>query len=97
MQHILKLRPDFIKLDIDFTRHIDRDPIKTALSGALASFAKQIGAAIIAEGIETAEEQQRLRELNITYGQGYYLGVPQPITRTSQMIDHAPFDVSGRT
>jgi EAL domain-containing protein (putative c-di-GMP-specific phosphodiesterase class I)/AmiR/NasT family two-component response regulator len=79
MQHILKLQPDFIKLDIGFTRHIDRDPIKTALSGALASFAKQIGATIIAEGIETADELQRLRELDITYGQGYYLGVPHPI------------------
>jgi EAL domain-containing protein (putative c-di-GMP-specific phosphodiesterase class I)/DNA-binding response OmpR family regulator len=80
MQHILKLRPDFIKLDIEFTRDINRDPIKSALSGALASFAKQIGATIIAEGIETAEELQRLRELDITYGQGYHLGHPQPVS-----------------
>ncbi len=80
MQHILKLQPDFIKLDIDFTRDIDRDPIKTALSGALASFAKQIGATIIAEGIETAQELQRLRELDITYGQGFYLGAPEPLS-----------------
>jgi len=36
------------------------------------------GAAIIAEGVETADELTVLRQLGIRYGQGYYLGRPAP-------------------
>jgi EAL domain-containing protein (putative c-di-GMP-specific phosphodiesterase class I) len=79
LQHILKLEPDIIKLDIELTRHIDADPIKTALAGALASFAQEIGATITAEGIETGEELRRLQQLGISHGQGYYLGRPAPV------------------
>jgi EAL domain-containing protein (putative c-di-GMP-specific phosphodiesterase class I) len=83
LQHILKLEPDIIKLDIEFVRHIDTDQIKTALAGALASFAQQIGATITAEGIETADELRRLQELGVTHGQGYYLGRPAPVATDS--------------
>ncbi|WP_430782942.1 EAL domain-containing protein [Actinoplanes sp. G11-F43] len=76
LQHILKLRPDLIKLDLSLVRGIDSDPVKTALAGSLAGFAAQIGAELVAEGIETAAELERLTEIGVTYGQGYYLGRP---------------------
>lgn len=83
MKHILKLAPDFIKLDIELTRDIDRDPVKAALTGALTDFANRIGASIIAEGIETRAELDKLRELGIPYGQGYYLGRPKASLQTA--------------
>nr|GID88875.1 hypothetical protein Ade03nite_77990 [Actinoplanes derwentensis] len=76
LQHILKLRPDLIKLDISLVRDIDTDPVKIALARSLAGFADQIGAELVAEGIETAAEQDCLTELGVTYGQGYHLGRP---------------------
>ena len=45
----------------------------------MISFASEIGAAIIAEGIETAAEFQTLLGLGIPYGQGFYLGEPAPL------------------
>lgn len=79
LQHILRLRPDIIKLDIELIRGIDSDPAQRALTTALVAFARDIGAAVIAEGIETADELQALRHLHVGYGQGFYLGRPEPL------------------
>jgi EAL domain-containing protein (putative c-di-GMP-specific phosphodiesterase class I)/ActR/RegA family two-component response regulator len=76
LQHIIRLAPDFIKLDITLTRGIDEAPVRRALATALISFASEIGAAIIAEGIETRGEFDTLRGLGVPFGQGFYLAPP---------------------
>jgi EAL domain-containing protein (putative c-di-GMP-specific phosphodiesterase class I) len=81
LRHILRLAPDFIKLDISLTRGIDGDQARRALASALISFASEIGAAIIAEGIESGAEVEALRALGVVYGQGFHLGWPQPISQ----------------
>jgi EAL domain-containing protein (putative c-di-GMP-specific phosphodiesterase class I) len=77
--HIVKLLPEFMKLDLSLTREIERDPVKQALTAALVGFAAQIGAHLVAEGVETAEELQTLIGLGVEYAQGYYLGAPAPL------------------
>jgi len=79
LHHILRLSPDIIKLDISLTRGVDGDRARHALASALTSFAAEIGATIVAEGIETREELEALRTLGVTHGQGYYLGRPGPL------------------
>ncbi len=79
LAHILKLAPDFIKLDRALTMGVDRDPVRRALASSLVSFAHETGPLIVAEGIETAEELAMLRSLGIRYGQGFYLGRPCPL------------------
>jgi EAL domain-containing protein (putative c-di-GMP-specific phosphodiesterase class I) len=78
-QHILELQADIIKLDISLTRSINTDRRKFLLAKALCSFAKDIGCNIIAEGIETQEEINTLRKLNVDKVQGFYLGRPQAL------------------
>jgi EAL domain-containing protein (putative c-di-GMP-specific phosphodiesterase class I) len=84
LRHILALRPSFVKLDIEWVRGIDRDPVKRALVSGLAYFARETGCELIAEGIETEEELQAIRELGIQLGQGYLLGRPQPLATDGQ-------------
>jgi EAL domain-containing protein (putative c-di-GMP-specific phosphodiesterase class I) len=79
LHHILQLRPDIIKLDIALVRGIDADPIRQALTRSLVGFAAEIGAALIAEGIETPAEHDMLRQLRVGYGQGFLLGRPAPL------------------
>lgn len=86
LQHIIRLSPDFIKLDITLTRGIDEAPVRRALATALISFASEIGAAIIAEGIETQGEFDTLRALGVPYGQGFYLARPGPANSLIQGI-----------
>jgi len=79
LMHILRLAPDYIKLDRQLTHGIDIDPVRRSLASALASFADETGATIIAEGIETPSELTTLRRLGIRYGQGYQLARPAPL------------------
>jgi EAL domain-containing protein (putative c-di-GMP-specific phosphodiesterase class I)/FixJ family two-component response regulator len=79
LRHIVQLEPDLIKLDITLTRGIDFDPVSQALVGALASFANQIGASVVAEGVETKRQLVALRKAGVGFAQGFYLGRPGPI------------------
>lgn len=78
-QHILELEADIIKLDISLTQNIHSQPRKYLLAKALCAFAKSINCIIIAEGIETDEELNALRDLSVDKVQGFLLGRPMPI------------------
>jgi EAL domain-containing protein (putative c-di-GMP-specific phosphodiesterase class I) len=79
LAHILRLAPEWIKLDRTLTTGVDRDPVRRALSSSLVGFADETGAQIVAEGIETEGELDVLRSLGIRYGQGFYLQPPSPL------------------
>ncbi|MDQ1662047.1 MAG: hypothetical protein QOJ68_2027 [Blastococcus sp.] len=79
LQHILNLRPDIIKLDRALVEGIDSDPARRALAGSLLTFGAEIGAQVVAEGIENQREQTVLRRLGLRYGQGFHLGRPAPL------------------
>lgn len=77
LRHILRLDPDIIKIDISLTGKLDSDESKQALVTALVSFAGAVGATIVAEGVERADEVTALRELGVHLAQGYHLGRPR--------------------
>ncbi|MFN2464411.1 MAG: EAL domain-containing protein [Candidatus Dormibacteria bacterium] len=79
LRHILELHPDIIKLDVALTRGIDSDTPRRALAASFASFAREIGAKIVAEGMETSEECETLKDLGVHLGQGYFLARPGPL------------------
>jgi EAL domain-containing protein (putative c-di-GMP-specific phosphodiesterase class I) len=79
LRHILRLAPDVIKVDMTLTRGIEDDRPKRALARALISFASDIGATIVAEGIESTSEASALWDLGVRFGQGYDIGRPGPL------------------
>ena len=85
LRHILKLAPQYIKLDISLTQNIEHDDGTRALAVALTTFARSLGARVVAEGIETETQLEALRALGIDLGQGYYLGRPMPM---EELIRH---------
>ncbi len=76
-RHLLRLEPDIIKLDISLVAGIDRSTGQKALTRALLGFANEVGAHVIAEGIERPEELSVLQDLGVPWGQGYLLGRPR--------------------
>ncbi|MDR6992923.1 EAL domain-containing protein (putative c-di-GMP-specific phosphodiesterase class I) [Luteimonas sp. 3794] len=70
-------QPDVLKLDIALIRGIDRDPVRTAIARGIVQIAQDIGCTVLAEGVETAAEYRRLRELGVPLFQGYLFGRPQ--------------------
>jgi EAL domain-containing protein (putative c-di-GMP-specific phosphodiesterase class I) len=79
LSHILKLAPDFIKLDRELISGIDLDPVRRALASSLVTFAGETGAEIVAEGVENEDELEVLRRLGVRYAQGYHLARPAPL------------------
>ncbi|HZH43334.1 MAG TPA: EAL domain-containing protein [Lysobacter sp.] len=88
LRHILRLEPDVIKLDLTLVRGIDRDAKRRSLAGALIRFARETGAQVVAEGVETAEELATLRDLQADHVQGYLLGRPAPLEQALGRYAH---------
>lgn len=76
LQHVLALRPRFVKLDKSWITGIEQDPARQALVAGVASFTGQIGSTIIAEGVEREEERRMLERLGIPLAQGYLFAAP---------------------
>jgi EAL domain-containing protein (putative c-di-GMP-specific phosphodiesterase class I) len=75
-RHIVQLAPDYIKLDRTLITGMHGDTAKRALSAAVVMFGRDISAEVVAEGIETHEELQTIRELGISAAQGFLFGKP---------------------
>ena len=79
LKHIVRLLPEFIKLDLFLVRDIHLDPVKRAVVAGMLGVASQIGGKVIAEGVENREELDVLIDLGVEWAQGFYLGVPGPL------------------
>lgn len=77
LERICYSNPDYIKLDMSLVRGIHNNHIKEALVRGMMDFATSSNMQVIAEGIETKEELEKLIHLGVHYGQGYYLAYPQ--------------------
>jgi PAS domain S-box-containing protein len=74
--HLVELRPDFLKIDIGLVRGVDADVGRQAVVAGLVHFAASAGCQVIAEGIETDAELASVSGLGVTLGQGYLLARP---------------------
>lgn len=73
---LLILFPKYVKIDMNIIRGIDIDLNRQKLLKNMLSYAKNRDIKIIAEGIETKGEMDKLIEFGVDYMQGYYLGKP---------------------
>jgi len=79
---LAKFPPDFLKFDISLIRRIHLAPKRLhQLIVTFLQMSQDLGATTIAEGIECKEEGQTCRQLGFDYAQGYFYGVPKPITQ----------------
>jgi EAL domain-containing protein (putative c-di-GMP-specific phosphodiesterase class I)/GGDEF domain-containing protein len=78
LQVLAEVKPEWLKIDMSLVRGIDADEIRQQLVASLVTFAERMGVRLVAEGIETREELLTLRDLKVTYGQGFLFTVPVP-------------------
>lgn len=71
-----QIKPEFVKVDKYFVHNIHVDPDRVNILKAMAHIASLFGTKLIAEGIEHQEELVVVRDLGISFGQGYLLGRP---------------------
>lgn len=76
LSRVCSLSPEFLKIDMELVRAIDKDGLKRSAVATTVDFCRQAGIKVIAEGIETVAELNVLISLGVDFGQGYYLSRP---------------------
>jgi len=76
---LAEARPDFLKVDRPLLARGVRGGAPLAVLQHMVAAARALGAAVVAEGIETGEELHLARALGIELGQGFLLGRPGPL------------------
>lgn len=76
MKNIYDLNPDYIKLDRLIVENVENDRSKQEMIRSLLDFAGNIGAKVIATGVESGEELKKLVNLGVGYAQGFFIGEP---------------------
>jgi len=67
---------DYLKIDGSMIRNIDKDEKSQIVTKTIVDFAHRIGVKTIAEFVSNKDIYDKVKEMNIDYGQGYYLGEP---------------------
>jgi diguanylate cyclase (GGDEF)-like protein len=87
LSYLKTLPVDAVKIDQSFIRAIDTDASDVAIVTSVIAMARQLRLDTIAEGIETAAQAERLRELGCKYGQGYYFSRPMPAAQCRALLE----------
>jgi len=84
LAHLKRLPVQFLKIDGRFVRRILDDRIAESIVSGIARAAKTLGVGLIAEHVESAALADKLRELDVEYGQGFFLGRPRPFVKINE-------------
>ncbi len=74
------VRADFIKVDRSIVHGAQGSRVRSVLLEAIVSMAQRLGATVIAEGLERSEDVNFVRDMGISYAQGFYFAQPQVAT-----------------
>ena len=78
--YLQSLRPDYVKIDRAYTGELkDEESDSRFFIGSLCSVAHSLDIDVIAEGVETEQQWELLKELNIDAIQGYIVDRPKPL------------------
>jgi EAL domain-containing protein (putative c-di-GMP-specific phosphodiesterase class I) len=77
---------DTIKIDRSFVRDLADDPEDQAIAQAIISMGKALGMTVVAEGVETAEQQAFLREHGCDEMQGFIFSRPVPARELAELL-----------
>jgi EAL domain-containing protein (putative c-di-GMP-specific phosphodiesterase class I)/ActR/RegA family two-component response regulator len=78
LDYLQRFQVDVVKVDRSLVRGLGQDDNngEDSTVAAIISIAHRLGRAVVAEGVETAEQAAHLRRLGCEYAQGYHIGFP---------------------
>jgi EAL domain-containing protein (putative c-di-GMP-specific phosphodiesterase class I) len=83
LRQLIELSPAFVKLSEDLASGIDRSARKRVVVSGIVQICLDLGAQVIAKGIENDIEAKVLIECGVVYGEGNMIGAPGPRPRIS--------------
>jgi EAL domain-containing protein (putative c-di-GMP-specific phosphodiesterase class I) len=93
IERLAKLKPDIIKVNIDYIHNSEKSYHYREYMRSIASFAESVGIEVLYEGIETQRQLDICMSLKGRYYQGFLMARPQPSMRDA-IVNNAVFSVS---
>jgi EAL domain-containing protein (putative c-di-GMP-specific phosphodiesterase class I)/DNA-binding NarL/FixJ family response regulator len=84
--YLRDLPVDKIKIDQSFIKGLQHGQVNAIIVSTMLSMAKQLNLSVVAEGVETEEELQVLREYGCRFVQGYYFSKPVEVKHIEEML-----------
>jgi diguanylate cyclase (GGDEF)-like protein/PAS domain S-box-containing protein len=98
LNHLHRYPFDTLKIDRSFIRGIAEEKDSAEIVGTILDLARSLEMEVVAEGIETVEQVERLKSLGCRLGQGYYFAKPMDPEMVSAMLacaDERGYCISG--
>ncbi|WP_202801430.1 putative bifunctional diguanylate cyclase/phosphodiesterase [Idiomarina xiamenensis] len=91
LAYLSKLPVDTLKVDRSFIQHIPKQKQDMAITNAIIAMAHKLDLKVVAEGVETIEQLDFLRQNDCDVLQGYYFSKPLPLHKLTQWLaDYRP-------
>jgi len=84
--YLKQLPVNTVKIDRSFVRDIPEDSGNTSIVGAIVAMSHKLDLNVVAEGIETQEQLETLKELGCDQGQGYLISKPIVLDELEQLL-----------
>jgi len=88
LSQLARIPLDSIKLDQSFIRGINHNSVSQALVRAIVAVARTLQLTVIAEGVETREEEKLIDEIGVDSKQGYLFAKPMPADELEHWLVH---------
>ena len=86
LSHLSKLPIDSLKIDRSFVAHLQPGSDDAAVVSAIIQLGGTLRKAVVAEGIESAEQMDQLRDLGCGFGQGFHMALPLSGPETGEWL-----------
>ena len=93
LSYLKRWRVDALKIDRSFIRDLTLDAGDLAIVEAIIAMARHLNIELIAEGVESWPQLERLRELGCDRAQGFLLARPVPAGQCRRFLDGAPLEL----
>jgi diguanylate cyclase (GGDEF)-like protein len=87
LRHLSALPVSSLKIDRSFVADMGLGSNEAALVRGIVLIGQSMGKQIVAEGIETAQQLERLRDMGCMAGQGYHLSRPLAVGQVDKMLE----------
>ena len=84
MENIMRIKPDYIKIDGSLIQEIDRSEESLAIVRSILQMSRELGARTVAEHVHNRIIYEIVRDMGVDYMQGYYLSEPFAADRLRQ-------------
>jgi EAL domain-containing protein (putative c-di-GMP-specific phosphodiesterase class I) len=93
LSYLKRWRVDSLKIDRSFVRDIATDPSDHAIVSAIVAMARSLNIQVVAEGIETWQQLEILRNMGCTYAQGFLFAKPCAAAEALRYLRVEPLDL----